>query len=144
MQPAKVVAQQVRHTDGLRPENSGNRTIAVVNQHTTSAAPFRWPKTWRQRYAAFSARRTSLTSRLQQFRFRRSVAYQLNVLGARSLWSLTNRVRHFLAFTQVVEVRAFYSRTVKEHIVVAARRSDETEAFVRKPLNSTFLHIDLP
>jgi hypothetical protein len=66
--------------------------------------------------------------------------YRLDVLGTRAFRPLAFRVRHLLAFMQVVETDALKARRVEKQ-VFSLPRVDEPEASVRQPFDAAFGHL---
>ena len=72
------------------------------------------------------------------------VVSEFDVLGSRSLRTLTDVECHLLPFTEVVEFDSPASGAVKEHVVVAALRRDESESLVSNSFDSTSFHFSNP
>jgi hypothetical protein len=65
---------------------------------------------------------------------------QSYILSSGALWPLADGVGHVLAFAEVVELYPIDSRTVKEHVSVAALGRDETESLVSDSFDRTLFH----
>ncbi len=62
-----------------------------------------------------------------------------DVFGSWALGTTAFGVGHALTFTKFIEAYAIKTRRVKKHVLAGAG-VDESETFVRQPLNCTFRH----